>query len=57
MARSSVLQKSNVLRNETYVGGNSDVGQFREWQCTSLGNYSIEKGICANSFVSEALVA
>ena len=31
-----------------------DVGQFCKQRCMFLGNYSIEKGICANSFVSKA---
>ena len=53
------LKKVRRVQNSNFDhgGGNSNVGRFREWRCMSLGNYSIEKGVCANSFVSKALVA
>ena len=34
-------KKARRARNSDFDhgGGNSDVGRFREWRCTSLGNY------------------
>ena len=54
-----ILKNAQRAQNSNFDhgSGNSDVGQFCKWRCMSLGNYSIEKGICANSFVTKALVA
>ena len=52
-------KKARRVRNSDFDhgGGNSDVGWFCEQRCMSLGNYTIVKGVCIDSFVSKALVA